>query len=197
MDRLSAEFFRRVRPNELEQLPRRFGEATSRWQRDQLNKQIRAAVGVDVLGDDPQLAKRVAGFVAENVALIRSVPNKYFDDVEKRVLAGVNAGLRHEEIARDLQERFHVAESSAKLIARDQVGKFYGQLNEARQTDLGVTGYVWRTANDSRVREEHAEREGQDYSWADPPFDGHPGEAINCRCYAEPVLGRLLQQLGE
>jgi uncharacterized protein with gpF-like domain len=42
------------------------------------------------------------------------------------------------------------------------------------------------------VRESHADMEGQMCDWDDPPeVDGekvHPGEAINCRCVAIPVV---------
>jgi SPP1 gp7 family putative phage head morphogenesis protein len=94
-----------------------------------------------------------------------------------------------------LEERMGVAESRANLIARDQVGKLFGQLNEKRQTELGVTGYVWRTVHDNRVRELHEDRDGQHFDWNDPPEetpdDGHPGTPIQCRCYAEPDLTEI------
>ncbi|TXH57102.1 MAG: hypothetical protein E6Q97_05015 [Desulfurellales bacterium] len=41
------------------------------------------------------------------------------------------------------------------------------------------------------MREEHEDREGESYTWTDPPEDGHPGEAVNCRCYAEPDFSDL------
>ncbi len=47
--------------------------------------------------------------------------------------------------------------------------------------------YIWRTRGDSKVRSEHAARDGQVFSWDDPPEGGHPGEAPNCRCTAEVV----------
>ena len=45
--------------------------------------------------------------------------------------------------------------------------------------------YTWRTVQDSKVRSSHADREGKVFSWTDPPDGGHPGEAYNCRCWAE------------
>lgn len=45
--------------------------------------------------------------------------------------------------------------------------------------------YKWRTQKDPKVREEHKKREGDIFSWDDPPYDGHPGEAFGCRCWAE------------
>lgn len=51
-----------------------------------------------------------------------------------------------------------------------------------------TTHYVWRTRRDGKVRSSHAEREGQVFSWDDPPEGGHPGEDYGCRCTAEPYL---------
>ena len=84
--------------------------------------------------------------------------------------------------------RYRVSKSKAKLIARDQTGKLYGEINQARQDEAGITSYIWRTSMDERVRDEHAEREGQEFEWCAPPDDGHPGIPIQCRCEAEPVL---------
>lgn len=45
--------------------------------------------------------------------------------------------------------------------------------------------YIWHTVGDGKVRSSHAERDGKTFSWDDPPEGGHPGEAPNCRCWAE------------
>lgn len=47
--------------------------------------------------------------------------------------------------------------------------------------------YIWHTQGDSKVRSSHADRNGKEFSWNDPPEGGHPGEAFNCRCTAEDV----------
>lgn len=47
--------------------------------------------------------------------------------------------------------------------------------------------YIWRTQGDGKVRESHAARDGEVFSWDSPPDGGHPGEAPNCRCWAEDV----------
>lgn len=47
--------------------------------------------------------------------------------------------------------------------------------------------YIWRTRGDSKVRSEHADRDGKIFSWDEPPEGGHPGEAPNCRCKAEAM----------
>lgn len=54
-----------------------------------------------------------------------------------------------------------------------------------------TTHYVWRTRRDGKVRSSHAEREGQVFSWDDPPEGGHPGADYGCRCTAEPYLPQI------
>ena len=47
--------------------------------------------------------------------------------------------------------------------------------------------YIWRTQQDDKVRWDHAVRNGKIFLMKEPPTDGHPGTAHNCRCYAEPI----------
>lgn len=175
---------------------RKIADQTQAHQRRQLERQA-AAMGVP-LGKLGRVAARSAQFVAEGVSLIQSIPRNYFDQVEKTVLKGIRDGERHTTVAADIEERFNVSESRARLIARDQVSKFNGEVNQVRQEAMGVERYVWRTVQDNRVRQDHADREGQIYSWDDPPGDpddpgtgGHPGQAIQCRCWSEPIFPAL------
>lgn len=171
------------------------GRDTADFQRRQLQRQVSSAIGITVPLKDPKLGPKLELFTEENVSLIKSIPDRYFGEVQKLVLSAVDTGRRWESLADELDERFDVGESRAALIARDQVGKFFGAVAKARQTTLGIKSYVWRTMMDSRVREEHEEREGDTFEWSSPPEDGHPGEPVNCRCYAEPNLEEVLDDL--
>lgn len=195
VDRISEQFWRQLGSSELAALADEFARRTAQFQGAAFRRQVRAALGVDLLVGEPDLRAAFEAFVAENVALIKSLPDAYFADVEKAVSRAVASGQRAEDVADELQERYGVSESRAALIARDQVGKLTGRVNEDRQQALGIDRYVWRTSNDERVRPEHAEREGQVFSWSDPPEDGHPGEPIQCRCHAEPVLDELISDV--
>jgi len=62
-----------------------------------------------------------------------------------------------------------------------------GLLEFSTKTDKKGT-YTWRTQGDGKVRGAHAERNGKVFSWDDPPEGGHPGEAPNCRCWAEDTV---------
>jgi SPP1 gp7 family putative phage head morphogenesis protein len=209
MDQVSEAFFRQWSTERMTKAIRKYAERISTHQREQLARQLGidpsqvdkrrpAHLRTDALAPIPKgtgIESAVRQFTAENVALIKSLPQSAFDKVEQRVLGGMANGLRHEEIAQQLQETFEISRGRAALIARDQTSKFNGRLNQLRQENLGIDQYVWHTAGDERVRSEHAERNLQVYRWSDPPGDpedpaagGHPGQAINCRCFATPVL---------
>lgn len=206
MDSVARRYWDALGVNRLEQLGRdksranalaaSADEAARRlgvYQKEQLDRQLRSILGVNLMTlSEPNIQGQIQAFTRTNVSLIKSIPQQFFDQVEARVVAGVNAGERPAAMVAEIQERFGVAESRAALIANDQVGKFYGKLNEVRQKHLGIDKYIWRTVGDDRVRLNHREKDGKRYSWDDPPADtGHPGEDINCRCYPEPDLSDL------
>lgn len=166
----------------------------------QLGAVLQSGMGIELsllIQSEPWLAEAISNFLAENVSLIRTVSETYLNQVEDRVFAAVRTGMRHEELAKELEERFNVSESRAKVIARDQVGKFNSKLNTTRQQNLGITHFIWRTANDNRVRPEHEDLDGKRFAFDDPPAEGLPGEPIMCRCYPEPDLSGVLDALTE
>lgn len=194
-----------VRPREAEAVARRIAENTSRYQRKQIARQAQASLGVDILTRDRKLPGIIDGFAAENVALITSIPYRFADEMERMVTRAATSGTRVEELAENINQRWGVNENHATLIARDQLGKIYGQINHARQQELGVRRFIWRTVNDERVRDgtegpqDHARLEGTEHDYDDPPDTGTgpalPGEDIQCRCYAEPIFGDVLAEL--
>jgi|GEM_PF-809911 len=64
---------------------------------------------------------------------------------------------------------------------------FAGLINQLRQEDLGIEQYIWRSQDDAKVRDNHAAYDDRVFRWDNPPEGGHPGEAHNCRCFAEPI----------
>jgi SPP1 gp7 family putative phage head morphogenesis protein len=177
-------------------LAKQMADRTKDYQHGQLERQLKAAVGVDIPVRDPQYQERLNAFTAENVALIQSIPSTYLDQVQARVMSGITAGERAEDLADDIEDRFAVSESRAALIARDQIGKFYGALNRATQRELGIDSFVWETMQDERVRPEHADLNGKTFTWEKgAPVEGFPGEPISCRCTASPDVSGLLADL--
>ena len=64
---------------------------------------------------------------------------------------------------------------------------FAGLINQLRQQDLGIERYIWRSQDDAKVRDSHADYGDQVFRWDEPPAVGHPGQAHHCRCFAEPI----------
>lgn len=153
-------------------------------QKQQLEKQL-SSYGIPI---PDRYGARLTEWVGQNVALIKTIPTQFLDGVKQDVINAVRLGKRNEEVAALVADRYYVTDRRARVIARDQIGKIYGELNQARQEDIGVKSYIWRTVGDERVRDEHADREGEQFDWDSPPEDGHPGEPIQCRCHAEPVI---------
>jgi SPP1 gp7 family putative phage head morphogenesis protein len=179
----------------IERVLRKYAARTGTHQKAQLLRQVKEAIGIPldrVL--DQGLQKVTDEFVADNVALITTIPEEYFSDVEQTVLAGMKSGARAADLAADVQDRFGVAKSRAYLIARDQIGKFNHKLDQVRQTNVGVKRAIYHTVEDERVRDSHAAHDGEEFSWDDPPEgdDGPALEDIQCRCWTEPILDDLL-----
>lgn len=190
---------RRVTDAELEELIRRNVASGVAVANGQLNRnQLRVLLGVDILGTDPELRSLVAGFVEQNVGLIKSIPRRYFEDLQQLVMGNVRAGRRASVIQAEIEQRYPRYARNAELIARDQTAKLNSEITRKRHEALGITQYIWRTAKDDRVRPRHRELEGQVFSYDKPPVVDHrsgrranPGEDYQCRCTAEPVIPGL------
>lgn len=178
----------------LETLAEKFAVRTQTYQRIQMARQVKAALGID-LSLDVSLTATMEAFISENIALITNMPVKTMSAIEGIVTRGVTSGALHKDIAKDIQMQLGVGERRAALIARDQVGKYYGQVTATRHQSIGVKSFVWNTVGDERVRDEHSALNGETFAYDKPPSEGLPGEPINCRCFADPVFDDLLEGL--
>jgi SPP1 gp7 family putative phage head morphogenesis protein len=137
----------------------------------------------------------LAAIVHENVGLIRSIPQRYFTQIEGMVMRSVQAGGDLQQLTNDLQREFGVTRRRAKLIARDQNNKATGSLIRARQLELGITKNVWiHSGAGKHPRPTHVANHGKTYDikegWWDPAERKFiiPGQLINCRCVGRPVI---------
>jgi len=173
--------------------------STDRHVAREMNRILR----VDLRARVPGLAGLADSFMAHNVSLIETgIMAPYaspqlrpglLGDVSHVVEQAFASGQRVEFLAMDLKERFGVSDSRAELIARDQILKLNGQINEARQTAAGVEEYEWSTSQDERVRDDHRDLDTTVHRWDTPPVTdqrtgatNHPGGDYQCRCVAKP-----------
>lgn len=197
IDEAMQRFERTRNRDDLERVLEEFGDRIDRHQRAQLLRQIRAVMGVEV----PILAQGVPaiveGFVTENTSLIKKLTQEAYLDVESMVTRALQQGETPQKLTKRVRDRVtETYKNRARVIARYQMGKLSGQINRTQQKALGVTQYEWRTTIDGRERESHRRRNGDRFSWDDPPPDGHPGQAIQCRCWGAPVLDDMMRRLG-
>lgn len=195
----AEELVRALAPTTSRKMVRQVAEAN----RIAMNAQMKRVIKIDPFVNNAGLERVMRERVATNVELIKSIPEQLLDQVERIVVPNVEAGVRVEELKTQIQKRFEVSASRAKLIARDQVGKWNGQLVKERQQALGIGSYTWSTSKDERVRVDHAALEGKVFSYDNPPIidvrtgrRGNPGEDYQCRCSAIPRVSDVLDALG-
>jgi len=172
-------------------------------------EQIAGVLRVPTLADDirrgvdlidiaalPGGMESVTAWAEEGVSLISTRPAEVLQGVEEMVARTVREGVRYTTLEKDLRDRLAMSQRHARLVARDQVGKLQAAITRDTQRLAGVEEYVWRTVRDARVRARHRHLEGTRWSLLGPgapeagPYGqpAHPGEAIQCRCYAEPII---------
>jgi SPP1 gp7 family putative phage head morphogenesis protein len=185
-------------------------------QHGQFAAQVRAALGIELWTpsqprspaiarlDDPSaradsVGSRLDHFVTWNASLIRSLGDQPLAEIERLLLRELAAGAHADDITAGIMRRFDVAESAARLIARDQLGKLHAYVAAERQREIGVTRWRWRSFGDELVRRGHKPLEDNEYDHADdgerPPF--MPGQHNNCRCLPEPIFAHILNRVAQ
>lgn len=158
----------------------------------------RESMTINMQWTDAMLEKREA-IIAENVSLIRSIPEKYFTEVEGMVYRAVARGgdrkMLADEIERNFGKRHGITRRRAEFIARDQTRKATSALSAARQQAVGITEAEWvHSGGGNKPRHSHVEagRKRTRFKLADGCLiDGEyimPGQLPNCGCVWRPVL---------
>lgn len=187
---------------------KRFNEAAPKlaaWFRQATQKRSEAALrrilrdaGITVKFQmTSAMRDNVDAIVAENVGLIKSIPEQYHTGVRSLVMESVTAGRDLSRLSRELRKRYGVSERRAALIARDQNGKATSALMRVRQTEMGIERAVWlHSGGGKEPRPTHKANSGKTFSLAEGWFDPDPrvrerilpGQLINCRCSWRPLV---------
>jgi uncharacterized protein with gpF-like domain len=148
----------------------------------------------------PAQADIMQATVHANVALIRSIPEQYFTQVEGSVMRAVQLGGRLDVLTKELQEHHGVTYRRASIIANSQNAMATSALHRARQLELGVTQAVWVHSGAGREPRPTHVAAGRDHvvfdvakGWFDPHERAwiQPGQLINCRCVGRSVIPAL------
>ena len=133
--------------------------------------------------------------LAENVGLIRSIPQQYLREVEGIVMRNYAAGQNMREMVREIKARYAVSAHRAVFIARDQTFKANSVVTRARQQELGIKEAQWLHSHAGREpRPTHVAMDGKRYKVDKGMYDSsvkkwiYPGWLPNCRCVCRSVL---------
>lgn len=141
----------------------------------------------------PAIRDAFKASLAENVGLIRSIPEQYLTQVEGIVMRSYANGRDLETMVKELRGRYPITQRRAELIARDQSNKANAVVSRARQLELGITEAIWMHSHAGKnPRKDHVAANGKRYKIAEGCLISgeyiQPGEEINCRCTSRPIL---------
>jgi len=145
------------------------------------------------------LEEVVKAVVAENVSLIKSIPQKYLNDVNGIVMRSITTGAGMydlmPELDKLLDQKSKQIKNKAKNLALDQTRKAYNGVNRQRMMSVGVKKFEWiHSGGGQHPRQMHIDMSGNIYSFDDPPeidengTRGYPGDAPNCGCTMTPII---------
>lgn len=168
------------------------------------------AIGVDLkgalIGGSKQVREQLDLARMTNASLITNMAEEFKQRIGKTIMDNVHAGERSTNLITQIMKDYHVTQSRAKLIARDQTSKINGDLTKVRAEAIGVKTYIWSGSLDERERDSHRVMEGKLCKYSDPTVysddDGktwkkrkaikgvelHPSQDYNCRCVGRAVV---------
>lgn len=168
-------------------------------------------VNVPLIAIPQNLVDVVQGFTADLIKRISDETRSRINaDIAAAVLRGDSILDAARRIGRSLGQRgstFGAVSNRAETIARTEILRAYSVAQQASLRQ--IADYVpklkkqWLATLDDRVRPEHRQAHGQIRDWDEPfkvdgeelmyPRDpgGSPGNTINCRCVAVPVLPEI------
>jgi SPP1 gp7 family putative phage head morphogenesis protein len=149
----------------------------------------------------------IESWAQENARLI----GKMVEDEHQRVASIISSTFRSggqiTDARKEIQVALNVSKKRADLIAQNEYGNLYGQLDKQNNERLGIQYYEWHTRLDERVRRSHKVLEGKICRWDDPTVykdslddkawkkrssiggvNAHPSQDIRCRCVGYSVI---------
>lgn len=145
-----------------------------------------------------QLRDVLTASVAENVALIKRIPETYLDKVQGSVMRSIQSGNGLTDLQPELAKYGVQTRNWAKNVALDQTRKAYNSINATRMQALGVKEFEWvHSGGSAHPREYHRDvLNGKIFAFDNlPHLDGPnqgergiPGQAPYCRCTMRPIF---------
>lgn len=159
-------------------------------------EKLTGGLSLPTTGLKGEIGEVLKASVAENVALIKSIPAQYLEAVNGAVLRSITTGNGLADIVPFLASEKGITLRRAKMIANDQTRKAFNAISKGRMQAAGLTKFEWlHTGGSNEPRKDHIAMNGNIYRFDDPPIidkrtgeRGIPGQAINCRCRMKPII---------
>lgn len=146
----------------------------------------------------PEKEEVIKALVFENVSLIKSIQDRYFEQITGAVMRNIENGGGVTELTEELMKYKGMTKRRAELIALDQTRKAYNSINLRNMQDTGIKKFKWIHSGGSKdPRKYHRDvLNGQEFDIdtgapnepdAKPDYI-YPGQLPYCRCRMAPVL---------
>ena len=172
-------------------------ERLQTYHKDRLVQTFRTALSVDIRGalTEPDIESFMTVWQEDNVRLVKTIPERLHNDLLSQMRTTfAERPFDRAALESVLRTEFKSSGYNLRRLTRDQTKKGIMGLTQARHRQLGIVEYRWATQRDERVRPTHATKDAQIYRWDTPPEDtGHPGNDVQCRCEARPIIPRRFE----
>lgn len=142
-----------------------------------------------------ELKEYTKAVIAENVNLIKSIPDEYLSKVEKIMYRAITNSDGATNVNKSIQKLTSISKRRIELMSLDQTRKIYSKVNAYRMQKLGVKKFEWIHSGGGRdPRPSHIAMNGKIFSFDnlpiinkenlkyEPPERGLPGQTYNCGC---------------
>ena len=145
----------------------------------------------------PEKEEVIKALVFENVSLIKSVQDRYFEQITGAVMRSIENGEGVTSLTEEIMKYNGMNKRRARLIALDQTRKAYNSINLRNMQETGVKKFEWIHSGGSKEpRKYHRDvLNGQIFDIdkgapndADSPEYIYPGQLPYCRCRMAPVI---------
>lgn len=108
----------------------------------------------------------ISATIAENVSLIRSIPEEYFKQITGSVMRSITTGRGLADLEPEISKYAGQTERRAKNIALDQTRKAFNSVNKQRMQAIGVKQFEWvHSGSSQRPRDSHIKINGEIFSF--------------------------------
>ena len=149
----------------------------------------------------PRMKETLKAAIAENVALITSIPEQYLDRIEGVVMRSIQANGSYDMLRKEIRHYGQMSLKRADRIAQDQTRKMYNNVTRGTFEKYGIKKFKWlHTGGVREPRKYHMDSapnglNGGIFEIDNPPVidqktgqRGFPAELPFCHCVMAAVI---------